>query len=170
MKTLHRASAKILETSVVDERGEDEDDDDDEVQVYGTDGQMKNMGGGKFIVVKTPKQSEASRSVNGKPKIEEDDFGDRAEQRICNSGEQKESGKDMIVIIPSSVFANSTVGVDKLRIGAAGRIEQNSIQEPATVPPENDLGLAETLEPTFNGKRKAEEYEPQDRVEKKVCV
>ena len=30
MKTLHRASAKILETSAVDECGEDEDDDDDE--------------------------------------------------------------------------------------------------------------------------------------------
>jgi hypothetical protein len=168
MKTLHRASAKILETSAVDECGKDEDDDDDdEVLVYGTDGQMKNMGGGKFIVVKTPKQFEVSRLFTGKPKIEEDHFGDRAEKR---SGEQRESGKDMIVIISALAFANSSVGVDKLTIVAAGLGKQNSIQEPATVPPENDLGLAETLEPTFNGKRKAEEDEPQDRVEKKVCV
>jgi hypothetical protein len=110
-KTLHRASAKILETSAVDECGKDEDDDDDEVQVYGTDGQMKNMGGGRFIVVKTPKHFEASRFVTEKLKIEEDLFGDRAEKGICNfvnnDGEQEESDKGMILTISSSAFEHS---------------------------------------------------------------
>ena len=149
-------------------------DDDDEVQLYGTDGQMKNMGGGRFIVVKTPKHFEATRFSNGKPNIVEDCFGDSDEKRICNfvtkGGEREESDKGMILTTSSSAFANSPIGADKLTIVAAGRAKQNSVREPATVPPENDLGSAETLEPTFNGKRKAEDADPQDRVEKKVCV
>jgi hypothetical protein len=164
-KTLHRASAKIPESSAVDEYGKDGDDDDDEVQVYGTDGQMKNMGGGRFIVVKTPKHFEASRFSPEKPDKMEDCVGDSTETRICNfvtkGGERKESDKGMILTIWFSAIST---------IVAAGRVKQNSMQEHATVPPENDLGLAETLEPTFNGKRKAEDADRQDRVEKKVCV
>jgi hypothetical protein len=173
-KTLHRASAKILESSAVVECGKDEDDDDDEVQVYGTDGQMKNMGGGRFIVVKTPKHFEASRFSTGKPNIVEDCFGDSDEKRISNfvteGGERKESDKGMILTTSSSAFANSPIGADKLTIVAPRRVKQNSMREPATIPPENDLGLTETLEPTFNRKRKAEDADPLDREEKKVCV
>jgi hypothetical protein len=173
-KTLHRASAKIPESSAVDEYGKDGDDDDDEVQVYGTDGQMKNMGGGRFIVVKTPKHFEASRFSPEKPDKMEDCVGDSTETRICNfvtkGGERKESDKGMILTIWFSAITNSPVGADKSTIVAAGRVKQNSMQEHATVPPENDLGLAETLEPTFNGKRKAEDADRQDRVEKKLCV
>jgi hypothetical protein len=62
------------------------------------------------------------------------------------------------------------VGVDKSTIVAAAQIKQNSVKETATIPPENNPGLAKTFEPTINGKRKAEETEPEDRVEKKVCM
>lgn len=84
-KTLYRASAKILESSAIVE-DEDEDEEDDEMQLYGTDGQMKDMGGGKFVVVKTQRRFEVSGLTNGKRKIEEDlRFGERAEKRVCNS-------------------------------------------------------------------------------------
>jgi hypothetical protein len=84
-KTLYRASAKILESSaIIEDEDEYEDDDDDEVQVYGTDGQMKDMGEGKYVVVKTRRAFEVSGVANGKRKMGEDpEGGEPAEKRVC---------------------------------------------------------------------------------------
>lgn len=100
-KTLERASAKMLESSVPPsprplltpnstegEEDEEYEDDEDEVRVFGTDGQMKDMGGGRFVVIKCEKQVQVSGFVTAKRKLQEDqDFGTRAEKKVCVSME-----------------------------------------------------------------------------------
>lgn len=81
--TLYRASSKILESSAL-VKVEDGDDDDDDVEILGTDGRMKDMGGGKFVVVKSRKAYEAP--LQAKRKLEEgSDLVERAGKRVCTS-------------------------------------------------------------------------------------
>lgn len=70
--------------------------------MFGTDGQMKDMGGGKFVVVKTQKCFEVAGVVSGKRKMEEDaTFGECAEKRVCTSSdtvpEYQDSSEGMFV-------------------------------------------------------------------------
>ena len=104
-KTLYRASAKILESSTIAEDEDYDEEDEEEVQVFGTDGQMKDMGGGKFVVVETQKRFEVSGVVNGKRKTEEvATFGERAGKSVCTSSdksdESQKSSEGMFVTRP----------------------------------------------------------------------
>jgi len=57
--------------------------------VFGTDGQMKDMGGGKFVVVNTQKRFEVAGVVGGNRKMEEDaTFGERVENKVCTSSDK----------------------------------------------------------------------------------
>jgi hypothetical protein len=106
-KTLYRDSAKMLESFVppstpsnlisVVTGGEEDDEDDDGVRVFGTDGQMKDMGGGRFIVIQSQKQVQASGSVPAKRKLQKA-FGERAEKKVCSSSSNERDVVDKVVI------------------------------------------------------------------------
>ena len=115
-KTLYRASAKMLESSVPasprplltpnaieSEDEEDEDDDDEAVQVFGTDGQMKDRGGGKFVVVKGKKQVKSSRFDAAKRKLQDDqDLVDHAEKKLRFPKEMEIVHEEVCELVPDT--------------------------------------------------------------------
>jgi hypothetical protein len=58
--------------------------EDDDIEVLGTDGLMKDMGAGKFVVVKKLREYEALGVLQAKRKLEEDsDLTEPAGKRVC---------------------------------------------------------------------------------------
>jgi hypothetical protein len=74
------------------------------------------------------------------------------------------------IINSSSTLSNGIpAGVGGATVVVTGGVKQNTIEESTAVSLGGDLGAVKNPEPV-NGKRKVEEAEPEDRVEKKVCV
>jgi hypothetical protein len=74
------------------------------------------------------------------------------------------------IINSSSTLSNGIpAGVGGATVVVTGGAKQNIIEEPAGVSLGSNLGAVKTPEPV-NGKRKAEEADSEDHVEKKVCV
>ena len=83
-QTLYRASAKILESSATAEVPVEvkaaENDGDGCAEITGIDGQMKDMGGGKFVVVANSIDNELSDGAIGNCKGGEDGSAGRRDR------------------------------------------------------------------------------------------
>jgi hypothetical protein len=148
-KTLYRASAKTLVSSaMLEEEGieDDEDDDDGYIPITGTDGDMKDMGGGKLVVVASSMDFELSGGNRFSAIVDGRDVAEKAIETV------------------EQIEERALVGVDVDTAETGG----NGGTRPAAIPLENGSGVVETSEPA-NGKRKAEEDKAEDRAGKKVC-
>lgn len=176
-QTLYRTSAKILESSatgevpvkVKAEAEAAEDDEDGYVEITGTDGQMKDMGGGKFVVVANSMDYELSDGAIGNCKGGEDgSAGERTEKEILGAVDGNEEAENAVETIKVAQKC-ALVGLDMEMAEADEGMKQIQADEPAAIPLENVSEVVGTSEPS-NGKRKAEDDEGEDRAEKKVCI
>jgi hypothetical protein len=166
-KTLYRASPKILGSSMAEEEAV-VDTEDDYVPVTGTDGHMKDMGGGKFVVVENSMDVELS-GVNKKLKaIGDEVISPHAEKRVCTAEDSRNVAKEATETVDQAEKrALAGVDVETAETTGGGGMKPLGVGEPATSPLESSLKVVETTE-SANGKRKAEEGE--DRSGKKVCI
>jgi hypothetical protein len=169
-RTLYRASSKILEPSTIVE-DMDDDEEDEEVQVFGTDGQMKDMGGGKFIVVKAQKYSKVSGVVIEKLTREEDGtLSVCAEKRVCTQSDKgpecRKYREGMLVLDPSFTLSNTTpIDVDVTTVRVKGGTKQNGVGGRAVVHIKNDTRAVQVAtSESFIRKGQAEEDEAEERI------
>jgi hypothetical protein len=172
-QTLYRASAKILESSATAEVPVEvkaaENDGDGCAEITGIDGQMKDMGGGKFVVVANSIDNELSDGAIGNCKGGEDgSAGERAEKEIPGAADGNGQAEDATETIEVAQ-EYALVGLDTEMAEAEEEMKLIQADRPVATTLEN---VSEVVGPSesSNGKRKAEDDEGQDRAEKKVCI
>jgi hypothetical protein len=174
-QTLYRASANILESSArveIKAKAEAaEDDEDGHVEIIDTDGQMKDICGGKFVVVANSLEYELWDGANGERKRDEDGIAAKhSEKRSSNAvDEHKEVEKAVKIAEEAEKVPSSGVNEGIAEINEGMLIHANASDGPAATAFANGSEVAQTSEP-INGKRKAQDDEGEDRAEKKICI